>query len=105
MSSCHGDTHTMTLASDPASPVHAGNQGETCGVCHGAGQPAPPGVRTIRPIEAYTASVHAEAVHNGEHGAKLQRLPFTAHSPLPHTDPASSIHRFEPARHMRCLPC
>ena len=90
--SCHGDTHTMTSASDPSSPVHASNQGETCGVCHGAGQPAPPGVRTIRPIEAYTASVHAAAVISGEHGASCSDC-HSAHSALPHSDPASSIHR------------
>jgi cytochrome b subunit of formate dehydrogenase len=82
----------MTPASDPASKVHAGRQGETCGACHGAGQPAPPGVRTIQPIEAYTASVHAAAVHNGDHGAGCSDC-HSAHSPLPAADPASSIHR------------
>ncbi len=91
-SSCHGDIHTMTVASDAASKVHASRQGETCGACHGAGQPAPPGVHTIRPIEAYTASVHAEAVHNGDKGPSCNNC-HTAHSPLPATDPASSIHR------------
>jgi cytochrome b subunit of formate dehydrogenase len=90
--SCHGDTHTMTLVSEPSSPVHASNQGETCGVCHGSGQPAPPGVRTIRPIEAYTASVHAAAVTSGEHGASCSDC-HSAHSALPHSDPASTIHR------------
>jgi len=91
-SSCHGEIHTMTLASEPSSPIHAGRQGETCGTCHGAGQPAPPGVRTIRPIEAYTASVHANAVHNGDDGASCSSC-HSAHSPLPATDPTSSIHR------------
>ena len=82
----------MTLASEPTSPGHASRLGETCGVCHGAGQPAPPGVRTIRPIEAYTASVHAGAVADGVHGAGCGDC-HTAHSPLPVTDPDSSIHR------------
>ncbi len=91
-SSCHGEIHAMTLVSEPSSPVHAGRQGETCGTCHGTGQPAPPGVHTIRPIEAYTASVHAAAVISGEHGAGCSDC-HTAHSPLPATDPASSIHR------------
>jgi len=91
-SSCHGDVHTMTLASEPSSPVHEGRQGETCGVCHGTGQPAPPGVHTIRPIEAYTASVHAAAVTSGDHGASCSDC-HTSHSPLQATDPASSIHR------------
>jgi cytochrome b subunit of formate dehydrogenase len=87
---CHGEIHVMTPVSDPASPVHSSRQGETCGVCHGAGQPAPPGVRTIRPIEAYTASVHAEEAGHGGPGCSDCH---TAHSPLPVTDPTSSIHR------------
>jgi cytochrome b subunit of formate dehydrogenase len=82
----------MVPASDPASMVHASNQGETCGKCHGSGQPAPPGVHTIRPIEAYTASVHAENVTNGHRGPGCGDC-HTAHSPLPASDPASSIHR------------
>ena len=91
-SSCHGEIHAMTLATERSSPVHASRQGETCGACHGSGQPAPAGVRTIRPIEAYTASVHAAAVINGEHGAGCSDC-HSAHSPLPAADPASSIHR------------
>ncbi len=90
--SCHGETHTMMLSSDPSSPVHASRQGETCGICHGSGQPAPPGVRTIRPIEAYTASVHAAGVRNGNHGASCSDC-HSAHSTLPAANPASSIHR------------
>ena len=91
-SGCHGDLHAMTLASEPSSPVHGSRQGEICGTCHGAGQPAPPGVHTIRPIEAYTASVHAAAVDKGVHGASCSDC-HTAHSPLPATNPLSSIHR------------
>ena len=89
---CHGETHVMTSTNDPSSPLHSGVQGETCGVCHGSGQPAPAGVRTIRPIEAYTASVHAEEAGNGHGGPSCSDC-HTAHSPLPATDPASSIHR------------
>jgi cytochrome b subunit of formate dehydrogenase len=90
--SCHGDIHTMALASESASPMHESRQGETCGVCHGSGQPAPPGVHTIRPIEAYTASVHAAAVTSGDHGASCSDC-HSSHSLLPAADPASSIHR------------
>ncbi len=90
--SCHGDIHTMVSSSEPSSPVHASRQGETCGTCHGSGQPAPAGVRTIRPIEAYTASVHATAVSNGDHGAGCSDC-HSAHSMLPATNTASSIHR------------
>ena len=90
--SCHGDLHAMMSSNDPASPVHYSRQGETCGACHGAGQPAPPGVHTIRPIEAYTGSVHAAAAANGVHGASCSDC-HSAHGPLRATDPASSIHR------------
>ena len=90
--SCHGDLHDMMPTSDLSSPVHASRQGETCGACHGSGQPAPPGVRTIRPIEAYTASVHAAAVVKGEHGASCSDC-HSAHEPSRAADPASSIHR------------
>lgn len=89
---CHGELHAMVSTSDPASPVHATRQGETCAVCHGTGQPAPPGVRTVRPIEAYTASVHAEAAGNDAGGPSCSDC-HTSHSPLPVTDPESSIHR------------
>lgn len=89
---CHGTIHDMVPSSDHASPVHSSRQGETCGICHGSGQPAPPGVRTIRPIEAYTASVHAEEAGNGHGGPGCSDC-HTAHAPLPVTDPTSSIHR------------
>ncbi len=54
----------------------------TCAAC----------VRTIRPIEAYTASVHAAEVALGNHGASCSDC-HTAHSPLQAKDPASSIYR------------
>ena len=91
-SSCHGEIHAMTLGTEPSSPVHPSRQGETCGACHGSGQPAPAGVRTIRPIEAYTASVHASAVAGGQHGATCSDC-HSAHSSLPASDPASLVHR------------
>ena len=90
--SCHGDTHAMMPFSDRTSPVHASQQGATCGACHGSGQPAPEGVRTIRPIEAYTASVHAAEASNGHGGPSCSDC-HTAHSPLQVSDPESSIHR------------
>jgi len=90
--SCHGDTHTMMAADDPSSPMNESRQGEVCGTCHGSGQPVPPGVRTIRPIEAYTGSVHAAEVAKGNHGASCSDC-HTAHSPLQATNTTSSIHR------------
>ncbi len=91
-SDCHGDVHTMTPASDPTSPVHASRQRETCATCHGDGQPAPSGVRTMRPIEAYTASVHAAQIASGNDGASCSDC-HTAHSPLRAANTTSSIHR------------
>jgi cytochrome b subunit of formate dehydrogenase len=46
----------------------------------------------MRPIEAYTASVHAAKVASGDHGASCSDC-HSSHSPLPATDPASSIYR------------
>jgi len=91
-STCHGELHSMTPVSEQGSPVNPGQQAETCGICHGSGQPAPAGVRTLRPIEAYTASVHAARVASGDHGAACSNC-HTAHSPLPASNPASSINR------------
>jgi len=89
---CHGEVHTMMAYTDPSSPVATLAQGGTCGACHGAEDPATQGVLTIRPIEAYTASVHAEAVHDHDTGPGCSDC-HSAHSPLPATDPASSIYR------------
>lgn len=88
---CHGEVHTMVTYTDESSPVSSLSQGETCGACHGAEQPLSQGVMTIRPIEAYTASVHAEAVHDHDPGPGCSDC-HSAHSPLPATDPDSSIH-------------
>ena len=89
---CHGEVHTMAPYTDDSSPVSSIAQGETCGACHGAEPPADRSVRTIRPIEAYTASVHAQAVQAHEPGPGCSDC-HSAHSPLPATDPESSIHR------------
>ena len=89
---CHGDVHTMLPYTEDASPVSSLAQGKTCGACHGAERPAERNVRTIRPIEAYTASVHAKAVTDHGPGPGCSDC-HSAHSPLPATDPNSSIHR------------
>ena len=89
---CHGEVHTMAPYTDDSSPVSSIAQGETCGACHGAEPPADRSVRTIRPIEAYTASVHAQAVQAHEPGPGCSDC-HSAHSPVPATDPESSIHR------------
>ena len=91
-SNCHGEVHTMTPYTDDSSPVSSLAQGDTCGACHGAARPEGQSVRTIRPIEAYTASVHAKAVHDHNPGPGCSDC-HSAHSPLPATDPNSSIHR------------
>lgn len=89
---CHGSMHSLTPVTDPSSPVYLSNQPETCATCHGGGQPAPPGVKTLRPISAYTSSVHAAALAQGVHGAACSDC-HSAHSTLPSEDPASRINR------------
>ena len=89
---CHGDPHAIGPAGDPGSAVHRGRQAEVCAQCHGAGQPGETRFRTVRPIEAYLASVHATSAAAGRGGAVCSDC-HTAHSALPATDPGSSVHR------------
>ncbi len=90
--SCHGDPHTIEPGSEPASAVHPARQAEVCAHCHGAGQPGQTRIRTLRPVEAYLASVHAASAAAGRDGAVCSDC-HTAHSALPARDPASSVHR------------
>ncbi len=94
---CHGK-HDIKSASDPDSRTNPINIPQTCGACHAEDAP----VARSRNIEQhdillnYEESLHAE-------GLLRQGLTVTAvctschyqegHDILPHTDPASSIHR------------
>ena len=91
--SCHGDIHTLMARSEPASPAHPSRLAETCGVCHANPElVAKFRIPVARPLEAYRLSVHARALAEGRGGATCNDC-HGSHEILPHTDPASMIHR------------
>ncbi len=90
--SCHGPAHSLLAGADPRSPVHPSRLAETCGGCH-----ANPAMadryrfRLVRPVEAYSASVHARAVGRGEAGPTCSDC-HASHRILPAADPGSPVH-------------
>jgi len=68
--SCHGDLHRLVPLSDPDSPVSPEALPFTCGACHSNPEVVKKfGIPWAQPLEAYEASVHAQAVHDGRHAA------------------------------------
>src|SRR5579859_778379 len=93
--SCHGN-HAIYAVKDPRSAVAPLKVPFVCGQCHREGTP----VSRNRPIpqdnilENYSESLHGEALlKKGLAVAPNCATCHTAHSILPHTDPASSINR------------
>jgi cytochrome b subunit of formate dehydrogenase len=89
--SCHGTPHTIKPASAEDSPVRPANLPGTCGTCHA--DPAKADdyrLRAIRPLEAYLASVHAQAVGRNLEGATCGSC-HGNHLILPAADPQSSV--------------
>jgi cytochrome b subunit of formate dehydrogenase len=87
---CHGPTHEIVSADEAASPVHPSRLAATCGACHAdAAMVEKFGIPVSRPVEAFSASVHARAVENGGpscgdcHGS---------HGILAASDPDSTVH-------------
>ena len=67
---CHGPMHALRSADDAGSPVHPKRLAATCGGCHA--DPAlgsEDGIRLVRPMAAYAASVHARNVAAGGNAA------------------------------------
>jgi hypothetical protein len=92
---CHGN-HDILPVKDPRSPVAHLKVPFLCGKCHQEGSP----VQTQRVIhqdhilENYSESIHGEGLlKKGLIVAPNCATCHTAHSILPHTDPASSIAR------------
>jgi cytochrome b subunit of formate dehydrogenase len=92
---CHG-THRILPRSDPGSPVSVMNVPGLCGRCHHEGSP----VSLQRDIpqdhiyDNYSESIHGEGLY--QRGLTVTAVCTSchgAHEILPHTDPASSIHR------------
>jgi len=92
---CHG-THGVRLQIDPRSPTYVSNIAHLCGECHGVGEQAD--VKhdddLTGMVESYAESVHGRAVQDkGLVVAATCTDCHTAHTELPQSNPASSIHR------------
>lgn len=92
---CHG-YHDVVSGKDPLSPVAALQVPYLCGKCHQEGTPVTK-QRTIHQdhiLENFSESIHGEGLlRKGLIVAPHCATCHTAHSILPHTDPASSIAR------------
>jgi cytochrome b subunit of formate dehydrogenase len=91
--SCHGDVHQALPHTERKSPVHWTSLAATCAHCHqnasaGGGVSIP----TVRPVEAYSKSVHARAVADGRRGAVCADC-HGSHGILPAGDPRSPLAR------------
>ena len=102
---CHG-THEIYSAKDSRSPVSPLKVPYTCGKCHQEGSIVQK-QRTIHQdniIENFSESIHGEGLlRKGLIVAPNCATCHTAHSILPHTDPASSIARKNIAK--TCTKC
>ncbi len=102
---CHG-SHDVVRAKDPRSPVAPLRVPFLCGKCHQEGAPVQR-QRTIHQdhiLENYSESIHGEGLlKKGLTVAPNCASCHTAHSILPHTDPASSIARANIAK--TCTRC
>ena len=91
--SCHGATHKILPASNPASPAAKNNLPLTCGACHS--NPALVAryrIPIARPLEAYQASVHARAMRQGKTQAAVCSDCHGNHLILAAGDPAAKIY-------------
>jgi cytochrome b subunit of formate dehydrogenase len=90
--SCHGTAHELLGADAPASPVAAARLAETCGGCHANPEMADRyRFHLVRPVQAYSASVHARAVGRGEAGPTCSDC-HSSHRILAAADPGSPVY-------------
>jgi len=92
---CHGN-HDIFPVKDPRSAVAPLKIPLVCGQCHREGTPVSRNRQIAQDniLENYSESIHGEALmKKGLSVAPTCATCHTAHSILPHTDPASSINR------------
>jgi cytochrome b subunit of formate dehydrogenase len=89
---CHGDVHGVLPHTAPASPVHWTHQAGTCARCHAGAQADSFRIPVVRPVEAYSKSVHARAIAEGRRGAVCADC-HGAHGIVRATNPASPLAR------------
>ena len=92
---CHG-SHNILPSSDETSPIAVVNIPMLCGKCHQEGTEVTQTheIHQDRILEHYSMSIHGEGLfQQGLTVTAVCTSCHTAHDILPHTDPASSIHR------------
>jgi predicted CXXCH cytochrome family protein len=92
---CHG-THDILSHLDQRSPTRVMNIPFLCGECHHEGTPVSRqrDIPQDRILENYSLSIHGEGLYQqGLTVTAVCTSCHTSHEILPHTDPASSIHR------------
>lgn len=92
---CHG-SHKVLSHTDPASPTAIMNIPATCGVCHHEGTPVSRthDIPQESILENYSLSIHGEGLFDkGLTVTAVCTSCHTSHDILPHTDPASTIHK------------
>jgi cytochrome b subunit of formate dehydrogenase len=94
---CHGPPHAMLSSRDTRSPTHRRNVPDTCGGCHGKLKMVVEemGESLRRPLFAYQASVHGQAVKSGLIEAAVCTDCHGSHDVLPGSDSDASISRFK----------
>jgi len=90
---CHGSVHTMLPTADVTSKVNPRNLAKTCGACHSDPDLSDiTNVTLVQPIAAYSRSVHARGVAEGERAATCSSC-HGSHDILPGDDPRSPVAR------------
>jgi len=102
---CHG-THYILRASSPKSPISTMEIPKLCGGCHREGTPVSQtrGIPQTNILGNYTDSIHGQGLfQKGLTVTAVCTSCHTAHSVLPHTDPAASIAKANIAK--TCTQC
>ncbi len=92
---CHG-VHDVRPDSDPRAPTRTMNIPFLCGECHREGSPVSRthNIHQDSILQNYSLSIHGEGLfRQGLTVTAVCTSCHTSHQILPHTDPASSIHR------------
>jgi cytochrome b subunit of formate dehydrogenase len=90
---CHGGIHALVPHAEPGSAVHWSNLAATCARCHADVDLAEKfRIPVVRPVEAYSKSVHAQAVAAGRRAAVCSDC-HNSHDIAPARDPHSSLSR------------
>jgi formate dehydrogenase gamma subunit len=102
--SCHGPTHKILLAREPASATAKKNLPATCGSCHA--NPdflARHKIPFARPVESFQRSVHGRAVEQGHDNAASCSDCHSSHAIFPARDTRSKINHWKVPE--TCGPC